>query len=745
MFNQFGAITTKTTKNDLEMAKIFKNYPKRPKTTIFILYTLINALYVLSFSGDVYAFGDNSFGQCGIDKDQIETILDPRRISTLTRQGIRKIIPGLMHCAAQTKNGRVWIWGSNKFGQLGHGKASDYFEPPRLIQELLGESVNTVALGDKHTVCLLEKRGAVYTFGCNGFGQLGSGESRDIVVSPVKIFEDVNCQIFAGSGRTFIASKSGAKFLVNRSTKKIKCITEVDEDYHESIEMTRISGLRENYQSEKLLLAYTSVINASFLSESHEQTNTKNTSGIDFDQLFAAFESWSGTEYESHDLNSLSIISEKLLPSLRPQPPSIETIRVYLVLPLLPHFKLPYEHIRILSSLQKTVNSIHSQFCFTFNRLDKNAKKVLHNWLINEVPLKILKIFVNRLMEVVCFILECLEFRTPELSDHPEFSGINSSSEHPRFLNEYQLMQLYTSNFIQKGSSREKSIEMATEKLDNLRMNNQTIFEACKTLDFLNYVNNQRKEKLKKEEFYLQSYTGIAKIASIHSVSNYPLYNHPNHNKQDPYFHVLEEFIRRLVERNDFPTFSRKMDTQNWSFSKRSKFVHPSFSNSDYDEFFDYYSKSVEYFNLCQFPFTLDPKSKANLLKYESQVTQTSASQNARHRLRHMMFYEANIQTIIENQPILSMTVSRDNLIESTIQNLIRVYQVNPGDLKKPLTVSFHGEQARDAQANETAGVRREFFLLILEAFLSPTYRVVSQKCYKNGQSAIKSRCLTLR
>ena len=133
------------------------------------------------------------------------------------------------------------------------------------------------------------------------------------------------------------------------------------------------------------------------------------------------------------------------------------------------------------------------------------------------------------------------------------------------------------------------------------------------------------------------------------------------------------------------------------------------------------------------------PKSKANLLKYESQVTQTSASQNARHRLRHMMFYEANIQTIIENQPILSMTVSRDNLIESTIQNLIRVYQVNPGDLKKPLTVSFHGEQARDAQANETAGVRREFFLLILEAFLSPTYRVVSQKCYENGQNGIKS------
>lgn len=65
-------------------------------------------------------------------------------------------------------------------------------------------------------------------------------------------------------------------------------------------------------------------------------------------------------------------------------------------------------------------------------------------------------------------------------------------------------------------------------------------------------------------------------------------------------------------------------------------------------------------------------------------------------------------------QQFLVLNVSRENIVSDTLREL---GNVDANDLKKPLKVKFHGEEAEDA-----GGVTKEFFLLLLREILDPKY-----------------------
>lgn len=62
----------------------------------------------------------------------------------------------------------------------------------------------------------------------------------------------------------------------------------------------------------------------------------------------------------------------------------------------------------------------------------------------------------------------------------------------------------------------------------------------------------------------------------------------------------------------------------------------------------------------------------------------------------------------------LVLEVSRENLVDDTLRELT---ELTTSDLKKPLKVKFHGEEAEDA-----GGVRKEFFMLLLREIFDPKY-----------------------
>jgi alpha-tubulin suppressor-like RCC1 family protein len=83
------------------------------------------------------------------------------------------IAAGTSHTDVLRSDGTVWTFGSNTYEQLGRPNTLAYPEPnpvPGLVPGLTG--VTAIAAGSDHTVAL-RADGTVWTFGFNGYGQLG--------------------------------------------------------------------------------------------------------------------------------------------------------------------------------------------------------------------------------------------------------------------------------------------------------------------------------------------------------------------------------------------------------------------------------------------------------------------------------------------------------------------------------------------------------------------------------------------
>ncbi len=131
--------------------------------------------------GTVWSWGNGSHGALG-DGQAYSRQATPTQIPHMT--DFMEVATGGQHYLALRKDGTVWSWGDNECGQLGYEtepeltgwdkkpSGNTYSTIPKQIKEL--KEVISVAAGMGHSVALT-KSGDVYTFGCNGGGQLGLG------------------------------------------------------------------------------------------------------------------------------------------------------------------------------------------------------------------------------------------------------------------------------------------------------------------------------------------------------------------------------------------------------------------------------------------------------------------------------------------------------------------------------------------------------------------------------------------
>jgi alpha-tubulin suppressor-like RCC1 family protein len=157
---------------------------------------------VLLENGDVYSFGDNSYGQLGLD-DKFSQYL-PEKITAL--QNVMAITAGECHTLVLLENGDVYSFGDNRKGQLGHGDEFRSYWLPEKITTL--RNAMAITAGSFHTLVLLEN-GDVYSFGHNSNGQLGHGD-EDNRSLPTKITSLSNAKaIAAGGGHSLVLLKNG--------------------------------------------------------------------------------------------------------------------------------------------------------------------------------------------------------------------------------------------------------------------------------------------------------------------------------------------------------------------------------------------------------------------------------------------------------------------------------------------------------------------------------------------------------
>ncbi|XP_048396078.2 X-linked retinitis pigmentosa GTPase regulator [Stegostoma tigrinum] len=116
-------------------------------------------------SGAVFTFGKSKFSDNVPSKFWLK---NDKAIS---------ISCGDEHTAFVTENGKLYIFGSNNWGQLGLG-TKNTINKPTCVKALKSEKVKLIACGRNHTLVCTEQ-GNVYAAGDNSEGQLGLGHTEE--------------------------------------------------------------------------------------------------------------------------------------------------------------------------------------------------------------------------------------------------------------------------------------------------------------------------------------------------------------------------------------------------------------------------------------------------------------------------------------------------------------------------------------------------------------------------------------
>jgi alpha-tubulin suppressor-like RCC1 family protein len=141
---------------------------------------------VLTNCGEVYAWGANDWGQIGNGCNDDQLI--PTKVKGFNNERIVMISCGSFHSMALTECGHVYSWGYNVCGQLGIGNTEDSNEPKFVA--VIGENkcnvfIEKISCGSEHSL-LLSSDGNIYVFGRNRYGELGNQKEENIFTKSLK-------------------------------------------------------------------------------------------------------------------------------------------------------------------------------------------------------------------------------------------------------------------------------------------------------------------------------------------------------------------------------------------------------------------------------------------------------------------------------------------------------------------------------------------------------------------------------
>ncbi|XP_055679804.1 probable E3 ubiquitin-protein ligase HERC4 isoform X2 [Lutzomyia longipalpis] len=348
--------------------------------------------FALSTSGAIFAWGKNNFGQLGLNNETHHYY--PQQIRGLRSLGVRHIACGDDFSVFLTADGRVFTCGLGSYGQLGHGGNNNEITP-RMVLELAGSTITQVSCGRKHTLAFVPSRGRVYGFGLGHSGQLGMSKPRNVSIPQVVNGPWISSgpgirdgdegdidgpgmkirRIFSGGDHCFVSAVEKSS---NISSYDCRIYDEKTQICQLSLEMaSSFSDLSKDSNVDldvisilEVIFKNQSCLNGSFLKEmdEHRPCTSKNH-GVDIAIAESAFEYIRKIENETiKDLIWESITTD-LIQSLKAKPPDVETLRIYLILPLYHEF---------INS--KNYPKLHTPFCQAVLRLTEYPSRIVHRW-----------------------------------------------------------------------------------------------------------------------------------------------------------------------------------------------------------------------------------------------------------------------------------------------------------------------------------------------------------------------------
>ena len=173
-------------------------------------------------NGKLYSWGDNYYGQLGDGKttnSSMPICISDIENSPLKGKNIVGVHNNTIRVIAKDSNGKLYSWGDNEYGQLGN-ETTENSSMPICISDMENSPLNGKDIVDvyaDYTMIAKDSDGKLYTWGWNRKGQLGNGTTENssmpicisnIENSPLKEKKIVN--IYTGDD-TIIAKDSEGK------------------------------------------------------------------------------------------------------------------------------------------------------------------------------------------------------------------------------------------------------------------------------------------------------------------------------------------------------------------------------------------------------------------------------------------------------------------------------------------------------------------------------------------------------
>jgi alpha-tubulin suppressor-like RCC1 family protein len=168
---------------------------------------------IIATNGTVYTWGYNFYGQLGTSTNNGTETANPTPTAITVAAGktITTIVCGGNHTVALDSTGAVYTWGYNFYGQLGtstNNGTNNANPTPTAITVAAGKTITVIACSDNHTVAL-DSTGAVYTWGYNIYGQLGTSTN-----SGTNNANPTPTAITVAAGKTIVAIACGESHVV---------------------------------------------------------------------------------------------------------------------------------------------------------------------------------------------------------------------------------------------------------------------------------------------------------------------------------------------------------------------------------------------------------------------------------------------------------------------------------------------------------------------------------------------------
>ncbi|XP_078269385.1 putative E3 ubiquitin-protein ligase HERC4 isoform X2 [Rhinoraja longicauda] len=371
--------------------------------------------FALSFSGAVFGWGSNKFGQLGLN-DEIDRYV-PALLKSLRTQKIVYICCGEDHTATLTKEGGVFTFGAGGYGQLGHNSTNHEINP-RKVFELMGYVITQISCGRQHTLAFVPSSGKIYSFGLGGNGQLGTGSTSNrkspSTVKGAWIPYGSNTQksfcvrkIFSGGDQSFAHYYSKQisippdDFRFPNQSQHILTINEAAVQKWMSYPPGRIPSDVANEVD--IVFSSAGCLNGSFLAlsnDDHYKTSSK-FSGIDMNAARLLFHRLVQSDHPRICQQIAASMEKNLIPRLSNSPPDIEALRIYIILPECPPMNDANNYVTLTIPLAMAIV-----------KLEKMPLKVLENWWAALEPAFFQKV-VELYKDASVFLLKLAEAGMP--------------------------------------------------------------------------------------------------------------------------------------------------------------------------------------------------------------------------------------------------------------------------------------------------------------------------------------------